>query len=70
MNILKNPGLLLRAFIAIAYVILGILIINSPISAEVLSKTLKYCFGVLLIVYGLFRSYRAYQLYNDLKDEQ
>lgn len=70
MNFLKNPGLLIRAFIAIAYVFLGILILTSPISTEVLSKSLKYIFGVLLMVYGLFRCYRAYQLYNDLKDEQ
>jgi hypothetical protein len=68
MSIFKNPGIIIRASIAVGYILLSILIFFSPISTTVLSENMKYAFSALLMAYGIFRSYRAFQLYKNLEE--
>lgn len=67
MQFFKNPGIVIRAAIAVAYILLGILVIFTPLSG-VLSDNMKYIFSILLIAYGIFRCYRAYQLYKEIEE--
>lgn len=66
MSKLTNPVFILRFAIAIGYIVLGILLVVLPISLELLNKTTKPLFSILLIAYGLFRLYRAF---HTLKEE-
>ena len=67
MNSFLQPAFLLRFTIAIAYIILGIVLIVLPIDIKLLNNTTKPLFSLLLIAYGTFRLYRAFQL---LKEEE
>lgn len=69
MQFLKNPGIIIRVAIAVAYILLGILVIFTPLST-ILSDKMKYVFSILLIAYGIFRCYRAYQLYKDVEESK
>ena len=68
MQFFKNPGIIIRASIAIGYILLSILILLSPISTTILSSNTKYLFSALLMAYGIFRCYRAYQLYKETQE--
>jgi hypothetical protein len=65
MQFFKNPGIVIRFGIAIGYILLSILILLSPVAKTILSDNMKYLFSTLLFVYGIFRCYRAYQLYKE-----
>jgi hypothetical protein len=66
MNFLKNPAFILRFLIALAYIGLGIALFINQSTMLFLSKGLKYAFALLLIAYGSFRGYRAWnQFQND-----
>jgi len=65
MEFIKNPGFILRIIIAAGYILLGILLIFHPSALGFLSKDMTRAFSVVLILYGLFRGYRAYQFYRD-----
>lgn len=67
MQIFKNPGIVIRFAIAIGYVLLSILILISPFVKTILSDNMKYLFSALLFAYGIFRCYRAYQLYKEIE---
>ncbi len=63
---MKNkPFAIVNAFMALSYSILGIFLILNPDSyfAQnfLKSKAYVYGLGALLIVYGLYRAWRAYQ---------
>lgn len=70
MSLFKNPGLIIRFAIAIGYILLSISLFFSPITSETLSKNLKFAFCAVLFAYGVFRCYRAYQLFKDINDEK
>ncbi len=65
MEFLKNPGFLLRIFISAGYIALAIFLITYPSALSFLSEDLTYAFSGVLIIYGLFRGYRAYQQYKE-----
>ncbi|MFN8236541.1 MAG: hypothetical protein U0T77_00100 [Chitinophagales bacterium] len=67
MEFLKNPGFILRVIIAAGYILLGILLIIHPSALGFLTKDMTRAFSAVLIIYGLFRGYRAYQFYKDEK---
>jgi len=67
MQFFKNPGIIIRVSIAVGYMLLSIIMLFSPMSATILSKNMKYLFCLLLMAYGIFRCYRAYQLYKELE---
>lgn len=64
-NIFKHPVLLLKAFAAIMYVIMGILIIAEPQILQKLlnglTQPLTFALAGLLVVYGIFRLLRVYK---------
>ncbi len=51
------------AFTSIAYIVMGGLVIQRS-SWLPISQTMAYILGVLFIIYGVFRGWRAYQLFN------
>lgn len=55
-----NPAFVLRFCIAIAYIILGIVLMALPMQLALLKGTTKILFATLLMAYGLFRLYRAF----------
>ena len=59
-----QPAILLRLIISIAYVALGGLLLFFPFSFEFLTSTTKVALAVLLILYGIFRMYRAVKMAN------
>ena len=65
MGNLNNPGFVLRIAIAIAYILIGISLFFIKNLTIFSSDTLKYVFAFLLISYGIFRVYRAFQLYKE-----
>ncbi|HQV78283.1 MAG TPA: hypothetical protein PLJ42_08370 [Chitinophagales bacterium] len=62
-----QPAFLLRFSIALAYIILGIVIFFLPIERILLNLTTKILFALLLMLYGIFRLYRAFRT---LKNEE
>lgn len=62
MNTYLQPAILLRLIISIAYVVLGGLLLFVPFSFEFLTTTTKVALAVLLILYGIFRMYRAIKM--------
>jgi hypothetical protein len=65
MEIFKNPGFLLRIFIAAGYIVLAVFLISYPNALSFLTKDMTYGFSAVLIIYGLFRGYRAFQQYKE-----
>lgn len=61
-----QPAFLLRAAIAIGYIVLGVLLLTMPLTLKILNKTTQPLFAVVLLAYGSFRMYRAVQM---LKEE-
>lgn len=53
----------LHIFMSIIYVAAGVLTINYKWFLVELKPIVAILFGVLLIIYGLFRGYRGYQVY-------
>lgn len=66
MNKFMQPAFLLRAAIAIGYIVLGILLLTMPLTIKILNNTTQPLFATLLLAYGSFRIYRAVQM---LKEE-
>jgi len=67
MNKFFHPAFILRFVIAIGYIVLGILVLFLPISMKLLNKSTQPLFALLLIIYGGFRIYRAFQI---IKEEE
>jgi hypothetical protein len=64
MGKLNNPGFIIRIAIAIGYILIGSSVFFIKNISIFSSNILKYAFSVLLISYGVFRVYRALQLYK------
>lgn len=64
MNKYLHPGIVFRVIIAIAYIILGIAIFILKFSSEFLQPKTKILFAMLVILYGVFRIYRALKMAN------
>ena len=65
MNAFKKPGFLLRIAIAIGYIIMGIILLINYKEMQLLSKEWNLALGALLTAYGVFRAFRAIQLYKN-----
>jgi hypothetical protein len=65
MEFYKDPGFLLRIAIAAGYIVLAIYLFTHPGILSFLSKELTYVFSALILLYGLFRIYRAYQFFKE-----
>ncbi|MDB5228807.1 MAG: hypothetical protein JWN78_3000 [Bacteroidota bacterium] len=65
MEFFKNPGFILRITTAICYIVLGGFLFAHPTIITFISKQMNYAFAAVLIIYGLFRAYRAYHFYKD-----
>lgn len=65
MKIFQDPGFIIRTLTAIGYVILGIVLALHPTIISFLSKEMTLIFSAVLVIYGLFRGYRAWQLYKE-----
>jgi hypothetical protein len=65
----NKPFAIVSALMALSYSIIGFLLILNPDSnfAQMMlpSKTYVYALGALLIVYGFYRAWRAYQKIKD-----
>lgn len=61
----NNAGFVLRLSIAVAYIIVGISIFFLKNLNLFSSNMFKYAFAILLISYGIFRTYRAFQFYKE-----
>lgn len=70
MNFLKQPGFILRMSISAGYIILAIYLLVYPTALSFLTKEMTYAFSAVLIIYGLFRAYRAFQQYKEEIDEK
>jgi len=46
---------------AVVYVVLGIVIIFTPFGEDIFPKKIKMVFGTAIIVYGVFRLFRAFK---------
>jgi hypothetical protein len=64
MNFIKNPAFILRVIISMAYVALGISLLVNPHTMLFLSGGVKVAFSLLLIAYGIFRAYRAWEQFK------
>ena len=58
-------GFLLRIAIAIGYIIMGIILLINYKEMQLLSKEWNLALGALLTAYGVFRAFRAIQLYKN-----
>lgn len=65
MEFLRNPAFILRALIALAYVGLGLALLVNARALLILAPAMKYAFAVLLIAYGIFRGYRAWNMFKN-----
>jgi len=65
MNKYTQPAFLLRFAIAAGYIILGGALLLLPVNIALLNATTKVLFALLLMAYGIFRLYRAFQLLNE-----
>ena len=70
MAFIKNPGFILRISISIGYIMLGIMLSIHPSVISFLSVEMTYIFCSLLVIYGLFRGYRAYEIYQKTEKEK
>jgi ABC-type Co2+ transport system permease subunit len=61
----NNPGFILRISIAIAYVLIGTSLFFIKNSTLFSNDIFRYAFAGLLTAYGVFRIYRAFQMYKD-----
>lgn len=69
MEYLKNPGFILRVAIALGYCLLSLFLFLHPEVLTFLSKELTYAFGALILIYGLFRAYRAFITFNEDQED-
>jgi hypothetical protein len=69
MNRFTHPAVILRLVIAVAYILLGIMVLVAKFSKILLTPATKIPFALLLIAYGLFRVYRACRL-TKIEDEE
>lgn len=65
MDFLRNPAFILRALIALAYVAMGFVLLANAKALTFLSPLMKYAFALLLIAYGIFRGYRAWNMFKN-----
>ena len=56
---------MLRIAIAIGYALLAIFLFIHPEVLTFLNKEMVYAFGVVILIYGLFRAYRAYVTFKE-----
>lgn len=55
----------LRALTAIGYIVMGIFVIIRQWLLVPLTTNVAYAMGALVIIYGLFRGWTAYNFYNN-----
>lgn len=65
MNLFSHPGFVLRICIAAGYIVLSIFLFLRPYILSFLTTELTYGFSVVLLLYGFFRIYRAYEMYKN-----
>lgn len=65
MKFLTNPALVLRALIALAYIGLGGALLLNARALPMLSPVMRIAFAVLLLAYGSFRAYRAWDMFKN-----
>jgi hypothetical protein len=62
MNInLKQLPAIFTQVMAVVYVAAGVFLILYDSESLPVNRTFRIIFGILLLVYGIFRSYRAYK---------
>lgn len=68
MNDFLHPAFLIRLAIAIAYIALAAVLFFLPVTKlPILSDKTKLALSVLLLAYGLFRLYRAFQYKKEME---
>ena len=67
---LKVSKILYSLIIMVLYLVSGILLILKNLVWQEVPDTGMTVFGVVVIGYGLFRGYRAWQAYQISKDDQ
>ncbi len=63
-----NPALILKILGAIMYLIIGIFILAVPSLVNFLDRQWQLLLGILLIIYGVVRIWRAYMDYKKLNE--
>jgi hypothetical protein len=61
-NLFGRFKIWLQALIGIGYILLGIYVAKEKWFLTLLDSTIAYILGTILILYGLFRIYRAFQI--------
>jgi len=71
-NQTNYPSILLlyHSIAVILFTGLGIFIIFSPSSVMASNKQYKTILGILLVVYGIYRAYKAYLKLNRIREEE
>jgi hypothetical protein len=65
MEFYKDPGFILRLVIVAGYIALAVYLFIHPGILSFLSKEMTYAFAAVILLYALFRGYRAYQLFKE-----
>ena len=70
-DLLQNPALVFKFIISIVYFLLGILVIVVAKNEVIKNLTgpLAIGLGAILIIYGIFRFYRAWNEYREIINE-
>lgn len=68
MEYFKNSGFILRMAIAVGYCLLALFLFLHPEVLTFLSKEMSFAFGGVILIYGLFRAYRAYAMFKEEQD--
>ena len=67
---LSIPKYYVNYFVAVMYLLLGILILLKYSVGQDKPDVWLSLFGVVVIVYGIFRGHRAYREYESEKEDQ
>lgn len=57
--LLKNPALVLKFTASVVYVLMGVIILGLPDILPWIEGIFRIALGILLVIYGGFRFYRA-----------
>ncbi|MCP9767377.1 C4-dicarboxylate ABC transporter [Lacihabitans sp. LS3-19] len=64
-NLFGKVKIWLQAFIGLGYILLGTYVAKEKWFLTLLDNTIAYILGTILILYGLFRIYRAFQIQKE-----
>ena len=70
MKLLKHPVILLRGLVALLYVVLGGFLCVNTYYLYFVSRNYRIALAILVLAYGLFRSYRFLQEFKAIQNDE